>query len=860
RIATITAPTGWIGQETITFTATDPENLSDTDTATFAITIGNYPPQVDDIPDQTINEGQQFTTINLNNYVTDVEDPDANIQWTTTGTFDLIITISPAKIATITIPHTNWAGSELITFIATDTGSLTDSDQALFTVNLVNDPPQVLDIPAQTISEGGTFTQIQLDSYVTDIDNLPSEITWTATGQTDLLITILPTRIAIIEPPNTTWNGAETITFTATDPGSLSDSDSATFTVIAGNDPPIVDDIPDQSINEGQTFSQINLDNYVTDEEDSDENITWTYTGNSYLQVTITNRIATITSPNPEWNGLEAITFIATDTAQLSDSDIALFEILPQNDPPIANDDTYNVNENSHNNLLHPLTNDTDIDGDTLRIISITQPSQGNATHDDTTITYTPPSNYTGTTTLTYTITDDNGSTDTATITIIIQTNDPPNTPTTPTGPTSGYTSQTYSFTTSSIDPEAHSITYGWDFNNDDIIDTWTPAYPSGDQATITTSWQAIGTYQIKVKARDTLSKESPWSTTHTITITKKTSSGGGGGGPLPPANLPPIADASAGAPYHTTINTPILLNASESYDQDGTITTWTWTIGDITKQGITTIHTFINEGSYTIKLTVIDNGGSSNSDSFNIDIIKPNSPPIITSIKAPTQLPKDTEGQITLHATDDNNDLIEYIINWGDTTTETSPYTPTSTNITLTHSWNTPGIYHITIIAHDNHNPQENHTSEPITKIIMIDAWDLSHHINGYLIDTNSDGIYDIYFNNDLDQQTAIARELNGTYRINIDGDNSWDYWYDINIDTLQPYNVVILQTETFPLAIIILLGLFLILLFVLILGQLKKQKTQKTAKKKNPPKKTSNSKKTKSTATKKSKTTKKK
>ena len=73
-----------------------------------------------------------------------------------------------------------------MTFTATDPGLLSDFDDATFTVTAENDAPVVSDIPDQTIAEGGTFATINLDDYVDDIDNLDSEISWAATGQTDL--------------------------------------------------------------------------------------------------------------------------------------------------------------------------------------------------------------------------------------------------------------------------------------------------------------------------------------------------------------------------------------------------------------------------------------------------------------------------------------------------------------------------------------------------------------------------------------------------------------------------------------------------------------------------------------------------
>lgn len=337
RVATVSTPDAdWNGLETITFTATDQDGLSNSDDATFRVTPVNDDPVVADIPDQTVDEGASFTTITLDNYVTDVDNADNEITWTWSGNSELGVSITN-RIATITIPDVDWNGAETITFTATDPGLLSDSDPAAFTVTAVNDAPVVTDIPDQTIPEGGSFTTISLDGYVSDVDNADSEITWTFSGNTDLVVSIT-NRIATITVPDADWNGAETITFTATDPGLLPDSDPATFTVTAVNDPPVVSDIPDQSVNEGTPFNTISLDNYVTDPDHADNQISWTYSGNTDLVVSITNRIATISVPDAEWQGSEVITFIATDPGLLSDSDPATFTVTADNDPPVVSD------------------------------------------------------------------------------------------------------------------------------------------------------------------------------------------------------------------------------------------------------------------------------------------------------------------------------------------------------------------------------------------------------------------------------------------------------------------------------------------------------------------------------------------
>jgi hypothetical protein len=92
--------------------------------------------------------------------------------------------------------------------------------------------------------------------------------------------------------------------------------------------PPVVSDIPDQTITLGGRFAPIRADNYVDDPDNSDIEITWTWSGNSSLTVTwiSTNRRIRVRAPNG-WTGSETITFTATDPNGNSDSDAATFTV-----------------------------------------------------------------------------------------------------------------------------------------------------------------------------------------------------------------------------------------------------------------------------------------------------------------------------------------------------------------------------------------------------------------------------------------------------------------------------------------------------------------------------------------------------
>jgi hypothetical protein len=335
RVAIITIPSvDWNGAETITFTVTDPDLASDSDAATFTITAVNDAPVVGDIPDQTIAEGSTFTMINLDDFVSDVDNSVAEMLWMYSGNVQLLVSIVN-RVVTITIPNPNWYGSETVLFRATDPGGLWDDDVATFTVTSVNSPPVVGDIPNQTINEGSMFTFIYLDNYVSDVDNSDAEMTWSFSGNSQLSVSINGSRIATITIPNPDWFGSEIITFRATDPGGLWDEDAATFTVTAVNDAPVVGDIPDQTIAEGSAFAVISLDDFVSDVDNSDAEMTWSFSGNVQLLVSIVNRTVTIIIPNPYWYGSEIITFRATDPGGLWAEDAATFMVTNLNDPPL---------------------------------------------------------------------------------------------------------------------------------------------------------------------------------------------------------------------------------------------------------------------------------------------------------------------------------------------------------------------------------------------------------------------------------------------------------------------------------------------------------------------------------------------
>jgi hypothetical protein len=105
-------------------------------------------------------------------------------------------------------------------------------------------------------------------------------------------------------------------------------------------------------------------------------------------------------------------------------SDSGAFEVqgvcVAAQQPPVAGDDLFNVAEDSGANPLGVLGNDTDPNGDTLAVVSVTQGTNGSVaiTGGGTGVSYTPNADYFGGDSFTYTVNDGNGGTDTATVSV----------------------------------------------------------------------------------------------------------------------------------------------------------------------------------------------------------------------------------------------------------------------------------------------------------------------------------------------------------------------------------------------------------------------------------------------------------
>lgn len=126
--------------------------------------------------------------------------------------------------------------------------------------------------------------------------------------------------------------------------------------------------------------------------------------------------------PTPNYNGPASFEYTVSD-GLLTDTAIVSVTVNPVNDAPVANDDGYSINEDTPLNIPAKgvLTNDVDVENNTLTAVLVSGPSSGNLTlNSDGSFSYTPAANFNGDVTFTYKANDGSADSNIATVTITV--------------------------------------------------------------------------------------------------------------------------------------------------------------------------------------------------------------------------------------------------------------------------------------------------------------------------------------------------------------------------------------------------------------------------------------------------------
>jgi hypothetical protein len=290
--------------------------------------------------------------------------------------------------------------------------------------------------------------------------------------------------------------------------------------------------------------------------------------------------------------------------------------------------------------------------------------------------------------------------------TLSVTINLPPNKPAKPSGTTLGAPNVVYTYTSSTTDPEGNQVYYLFDWG-DGTNSSWVGPYASGATASANHSWSSSGTYQVKVKTKDTWQMQSSWSDALSVMI-----------------NAPPNKPGKPSGPTSGVPNTVYTYTTSTT-DPEGDLIyyQWNWGDGNISGwlgpygSGVTAsaTHSWSAKGTYQVKVKAKDanNAESAWSDTLAVAI---NTPP-----NKPTKPSGTLNGKInveysyTSSTTDPDGDQVYYLFDWGDGTNSSwvGPYASGAT-ASAKHTWTVKGNYQIKVKAKDT-SGAESAWSDPL-------------------------------------------------------------------------------------------------------------------------------------------------
>src|SRR5262249_54438740 len=134
-------------------------------------------------------------------------------------------------------------------------------------------------------------------------------------------------------------------------------------------------------------------------------------------------------TPAANYNGPASFTYTVSDGQGGTATATVNVNVAAVNDAPVAGNDTVSATEDTPL-VLAPaalLGNDSDVDGNTLTILSVQGATHGTVALSNGTVVFTPAANYNGPASFTYTVNDGQGDTATATVNVnVAAVNDAP--------------------------------------------------------------------------------------------------------------------------------------------------------------------------------------------------------------------------------------------------------------------------------------------------------------------------------------------------------------------------------------------------------------------------------------------------
>ena len=320
-------------------------------------------------------------------------------------------------------PTENYFGSDCFSYKATD--GMNESNTAIvnITVFTVNDPPTAYD-DVYTVAEDSDGTIFAV--LENDIDNESDSLTIASVTQ-PMNGSVANNGYNITYAPNTNYCGPDSFTYTISDGNGGIDTAMVTVMVTCVNDPPTAyDDVYTVAEGSSNTILSVLANDAILPDTGETLSIVSVDTPNNGGIISIIEGIPDNLSytPAPDFFGIESFNYTVTDEQGGFDTAPVTITVTPVNDPPVAYNDSYTLQENSMLIIPEPgiLGNDTDVDLDFLTAVLATLPNNGLLLLESNgSFSYEPDTDFEGIDSFTYQANDSSTHSNIATVYLIVQ-------------------------------------------------------------------------------------------------------------------------------------------------------------------------------------------------------------------------------------------------------------------------------------------------------------------------------------------------------------------------------------------------------------------------------------------------------
>ncbi len=203
------------GAETLTLRATDPTGRSLSTTVRVVVRGRGLVPQLRSLPTQTLQQGQDGTPIELNDYVID-DDPDSVLVWSVSGQQTVQATVDPRSHRLTLGARTAALGQEVVQLLVRDPAGNVAVGAVIVVVVRGGAAPVVGPLPQMVLGAGGDAGQLDLSLFAHDPDTPVEQLTWQAAAAPGLALQLQGSVLTLSVPVG--GRGTRVATVTATDP------------------------------------------------------------------------------------------------------------------------------------------------------------------------------------------------------------------------------------------------------------------------------------------------------------------------------------------------------------------------------------------------------------------------------------------------------------------------------------------------------------------------------------------------------------------------------------------------------------------------------------------------------------------